>query len=188
MRPALTVVEPNDHLAAASYLMKHAGETAMVVVDHKETERPVGVITEADVVQAIADGKDLNDVRILAIMTGDPTVISPATSIRDAARTMVSGRFRHLPVVDEDKRLVGIVDGLDVCGALLASTALVSLPPSGGGVRRLGLGAARSNGQSRSRVDGGPESEDLRRLVGSLQANDQQAGGSGGGPRGPSPS
>ncbi|HUC27242.1 MAG TPA: CBS domain-containing protein [Streptosporangiaceae bacterium] len=120
MRPALTAVEPNDHLAAASYLMKHVGETALVVVGDVESEQPVGVITEADIVQAVADGKDLGGVRVLAIMTGDPTVISPATSIRAAATTMVSGRFRHLPVVDDDNRLLGIIDSLDVCGALLA--------------------------------------------------------------------
>ena len=113
-------------LAAASYLMKHAGETALVVVGDKENERPVGVITEADIVRAVADGRDLNDMRILAVMTGNPNVISPVTGIRDAARMMVTGRFRHLPVVDDDNRLLGIVDSLDVCEALLVSTALVS--------------------------------------------------------------
>jgi CBS domain-containing protein len=54
MRPALTAVEPNDHLTAASYLMRHSGQTALVVVDDEETRKPVGLITEADIVQAVA--------------------------------------------------------------------------------------------------------------------------------------
>lgn len=63
MRPAPTAVEPNDHLAAAAYLMKHKDASALVVVDGEDAWRPVGVITEADIVQAVADGKNLNDVR-----------------------------------------------------------------------------------------------------------------------------
>ncbi len=121
MRPAHTAVEPNDHLAAAAYLMKRKGTTALVVVDDEEACRPVGVITEADIVRAMADGKDLNDVRIFAMMTSDPTVVSTTTSIRDAARAMVDGHFRHLPVVDGNDRLTGMVNVLDICGALLDS-------------------------------------------------------------------
>ena len=38
-RPPATTVEPNDHVAAAAYLMKHAGATALVIVDPR-TGRP----------------------------------------------------------------------------------------------------------------------------------------------------
>jgi CBS domain-containing protein len=51
-------------------------------------------------------------------MTTKPTVIKSTTSISDAARTMMAGHFRHLPVVD-NTGLVGIVDVRDICGALL---------------------------------------------------------------------
>jgi len=60
MQPACAALEPNDHLAAAAYLMKRKGATALVVVDGEEVCRPVGVITEADIVRAIADGANLN--------------------------------------------------------------------------------------------------------------------------------
>lgn len=120
MRPALTTVEPNDHVAAAAYLMRHAGATALIVVDDEETRRPSGLITDADIVEAVADGKDVNEVRIHDLMTMSPKVIKATTSIPDAARTMLSGRFRHLPVVDADGALLGMVDIADVCGALLA--------------------------------------------------------------------
>ena len=127
MRPALTTVDQNDHIAAAAYLMKHAGTTALMVLDVR-TGEPAGIITEADIAHAVADGKDVDTTRIQALMTARPTVIDAATSVRDAAKVMASGRFRHLPVVG-DAGLVGIVDITDVCRALLDFD--VSLPPSG---------------------------------------------------------
>jgi CBS domain-containing protein len=118
MRPALTTIEPRDHVAAAAYLMKHAGVRALVVVDDDQAKQPVGIITETDIAQAVADGKDVNDVRIRALLTTHPTVINPATSIRDAARSMMTGRVRHLPVAGE-AGLIGMLDITDVRAALL---------------------------------------------------------------------
>jgi CBS domain-containing protein len=120
MRPALTTVEADGHLAAAAYLMKHAGETALVVIDDAQAKRPIGLITDADIAQAVADGKDVNDVRVRDLMTADPTVIVATTSIHEAADAMVTRHFRHLPVIS-DVGLIGIVDIGDVCRALLDS-------------------------------------------------------------------
>jgi CBS domain-containing protein len=118
MQPAVTTVEADAHLAAAAYLMKHAGATALVVVDDEQARRPLGLITDADIAEAVADGKDVNQVRIHDLMTTHPAVITATTSVTDAARAMVSGHYRHLPVVG-DAGLVGMVDIEDVCRALL---------------------------------------------------------------------
>jgi CBS domain-containing protein len=126
MQPPLTTVEQNDHVAAAAYLMKRAHATALIVTQ-AQTGQPVGIITDADVSHAVADGKNPNDVRIYQLMTADPTVVNTTTSVRDAARVMTSRRFRHLPVVG-DAGLVGIVDITDVCRVLLESD--VTEPPA----------------------------------------------------------
>jgi CBS domain-containing protein len=135
MRPPLTTVERQNHVAAAAYLMKHAGTTALMVLD-PWTGQPAGIITEADIAHAVADGKDVNSTRIYEVMTTRPTVINITTSVRDAAKVMTSGHFRHLPVVS-DAGLVGIVDITDVCLALLGpdvsrSPADMSQPGSTG--------------------------------------------------------
>jgi CBS domain-containing protein len=117
MRPPLTTVEQSAHVAAAAYLMKHAGATALMILD-AQTGQPIGIITEADIAHAVADGKDVNSVRIYELMTARPTLIRTTTSVLDAAKLMMSGHFRHLPVVD-DAGLVGIVDIIDVCRALV---------------------------------------------------------------------
>ena len=117
MRPPVTTVEQNDHVGAAAYLMKRADATALIVTQ-APTGQPVGIVTEADISHAVADGKNPNDIRIYQLMTADPTVVSTTASIRDAAKVMTRGRFRHLPVMG-DAGLVGIVDITDVCRALL---------------------------------------------------------------------
>jgi CBS domain-containing protein len=60
----ISAVNQNDHVAAAAYLMKHAGATALVVLDGQWPGRPAGIITKADIDRAAAAGEDLNKVRI----------------------------------------------------------------------------------------------------------------------------
>ena len=117
MRPPVTTIEQNDHVGAAAYVMKRADATALIVTQ-AQTGKPIGIITEADISHAVADGKNPNDVRIYELMTTNPTVVSTTASIRDAAKIMTSKRFRHLPVMG-DAGLAGIVDITDVCRALL---------------------------------------------------------------------
>ena len=96
MRPTLITVQRHDHAAAAAYLMKHAGMTALIVTD-AHTGQPAGIITAADIAHAIADGKDVNDVWVDAVMTTRPAVTT-MTSIRDTAQIMTASHLGHLPV------------------------------------------------------------------------------------------
>jgi len=115
VRPPLTTVGQHDHVAAAAYLMKHAGTTALIVAN-AQTGQPAGIITEADIAHAISDGKDVNHVWVEAVMTPRPA-ITTTTTIRDAATIMTAGHYRHLPVTG-DTGLLGVADITDVCWAL----------------------------------------------------------------------
>jgi CBS domain-containing protein len=121
-RPSPATVGEYDHVAAAAYVMKHAGSAALVVLGAQHASRPIGVITEADIARAVADGMDVNTTRIHDLLTAHPAAIPAATSIRDAATTMVNGGFRQVLVTD-GTGWIGIVDIADVCGALLAPPA-----------------------------------------------------------------
>jgi CBS domain-containing protein len=81
--------------------------------------RPAGIITEADVAHAIAEGKDVNDVWVDAVTTTRPAVTT-TTSIRDTATIMTARHFRHLPVTG-DTSLLGGVDITDVGRALIGA-------------------------------------------------------------------
>ncbi len=115
MRPPLTTVGQYDHVAAAAYLMKHAGTTVLMVMD-AQTGQPAGIITQADIARAIANGKDINDVRVHAVTITRPAVTT-TTSIRDAAAIMTARHLRHLPVTG-GAGLLGVIDITDVCRAL----------------------------------------------------------------------
>jgi len=118
MQPPLTTVGQHDHLAAAAYLMKHTGTTALLVAD-TQTGQPVGIITETDIAHAIADGKDINDVWAGAVATIRPA-LTTSTSISDAAQIMTARHYRHLPVTG-GTGLLGVVDIIDVCQALIGA-------------------------------------------------------------------
>src|SRR5262249_53465861 len=87
---------------------------AVVVPGAPPGNRPIGVITEADIAAAVADGIDVNQTRIHDLLTARPAAIPAAASIRDAARTMVNGGFRQLPVTD-GTGWIGIADIARVC-------------------------------------------------------------------------
>ena len=118
MRPSLTTVNQHDHVAAAAYLMKHAGTTALMVVD-AHAGQPAGIITEADVGHAIADGKDVNEVRADAVTTTRPAATT-TTTIRDIATIMTARHLGHLPAAG-DTGLPGMVDITNVCRALIGA-------------------------------------------------------------------
>ena len=74
MQPPVTTVEQNDHVAAAAYLMRRANATALIVTQ-AQTGQPIGIITDADVSRAVADGNNPNDVRTYELMTTSPAVV-----------------------------------------------------------------------------------------------------------------
>jgi CBS domain-containing protein len=121
MRAAATTVEPRAHLAAAAYLMKRRGDSALVVTTDGDTRVPLGLITESDITQAVADGRDLERVRIGDLLTGRAITVTPDTPAPEALGVMVERRIHHLPVVSNGG-LVGIVDMTDLCRALMSTS------------------------------------------------------------------
>ena len=74
-----------------------------------------GIVSERDVVRRLGDdAAGLLDRPVSAIMTADVVTCTPQTAVEDLARTMTERRIRHVPVVDDDGALVGIVSIGDV--------------------------------------------------------------------------
>jgi acetoin utilization protein AcuB len=122
MRPPATTVEPGAHLAAAAYLMKRRHDSALVVMADDGSGRPVGVITESDITQAVADRRDLEETRISDLMGRPPLTVDAGTGVDEATSTMLAASVHHLLVLD-GSRLAGIVDMADLCRALTAPRA-----------------------------------------------------------------
>ena len=105
VRDVLTV-EPSDTIGEAAEKMNAANVGAVVVME--DMVRIVGIVTERDLLRAVAARARAAEARVRQWMTADPLTIEPETSIEDAARIMFDNNFRHLPVV-KDGRALGIV-------------------------------------------------------------------------------
>jgi CBS domain-containing protein len=99
-------VEPSSTIGEAAEKMNAAKVGAVVVVE--DFVRIVGIITERDLLRAVAQRARAAEARVRQWMTPDPLTIEPETSIEDAAKIMFEHNFRHLPVV-KDGRALGIV-------------------------------------------------------------------------------
>lgn len=99
-------VEPTSSIGEAAEKMNAAKVGAVVVVE--DFVRIVGIITERDLLRAVAQRARAAEARVRQWMTPDPLTIEPETSIEDAAKIMFENNFRHLPVV-KDGRALGIV-------------------------------------------------------------------------------
>jgi CBS domain-containing protein len=73
----------------------------------------VGIVSERDIVHAIADGTDPDAATVDAVMSRDPRYATIADDVRSALQTMIAARIRHLPVIDEGE-VVGIVSVRDL--------------------------------------------------------------------------
>ena len=68
MNTTTTTVDQYDHVAAAAYLMKHAGMTALAVLDGQHSDHPIGCITETEIAEAMVGGTDPNQTRVRALI------------------------------------------------------------------------------------------------------------------------
>ncbi|HTZ07088.1 MAG TPA: CBS domain-containing protein [Gaiellaceae bacterium] len=99
-------VDPTASIGEAAEKMDAAGVGAIVVVE--DFVRIIGIVTERDLLRAVASRARAAEARVRQWMTPDPFTIGPETSIEDAAKIMFEHNFRHLPVV-QDGRNLGIV-------------------------------------------------------------------------------
>jgi CBS domain-containing protein len=110
MSSMLLTVEPGMQLDEAARQMHERNVGAVLVLT---SERVSGILTERDVLRAVATG-DVTGTHVAAWMTHDPETIGPDDSTAHAASVMIHGGFRHLPVVDDAGRPVGIVSIRDL--------------------------------------------------------------------------
>jgi CBS domain-containing protein len=105
MKKDVLSVAPEDTIGEAAAKMTEADVGAVVVSDFGKL---IGILTERDIMRAVARRTHSSVTRVREWMTADPITVSPSLDAEEAARTMLENGFRHLPVV-EDGRALGIV-------------------------------------------------------------------------------
>ena len=120
MTKQVEVVSPQQTIGEAAQLMQQL-DTGVLPVG--ENDRLVGMITDRDIViRAVAQGRG-PDAELREAMTESVLYCFEDDSIEDAARQMADAQVRRLPVLNRDKRLVGIIALGDL--ALAADSTVV---------------------------------------------------------------
>jgi CBS domain-containing protein len=118
MSKASVTDSESDPLTEAAARMWRQQTGSLLVM---EGDRLLGIVTERDIMKAVARGLDLAATPVSAIMTTQVLTVEPSTPVADAARHMADRWIRHLPVVAGGK-VVGMVSQRDLCGLLAQLT------------------------------------------------------------------
>ena len=112
MSTDVQAVEPQDSLRRAAELMLELDVGALPVCDG---ERLLGMLTDRDItVRAVAQGLDPDATAVSDIMTGEVEFATADQDTAEVMRVMGEKQIRRMPVVDQDRRLVGIVSIADL--------------------------------------------------------------------------
>src|SRR5437588_639128 len=101
---------PSETIADVSARMADRKVGSIVVVDGT---RPVGILTERDMIKVAASGTDTSIAKVSEWMTENPDTVDPSADVDDAFHRLTEHGYRHMPVVDNGK-LVGIVSLRDL--------------------------------------------------------------------------
>jgi CBS domain-containing protein len=99
-------IRPDQTVAEAVELMRREKVGCLLVCDGPQV---VGIFTERDLMGRVLAARKPLDTPVFDCMTADPVVVNPKDPVSVAVRRMEEGGYRHLPVLDEHGRPVGIL-------------------------------------------------------------------------------
>ena len=112
---ALCCLQRDATACDAARVMRERRVGAVMLVEHGEL---LGIVTERDMVtRLLAEGRDPKTTLLGEIMTASPETLRPGDSALDALTKMQAGRYRHLPVLD-DEGICGMVSIRDLFEAV----------------------------------------------------------------------
>lgn len=111
----VVTIGPENSIRDAINTLAQRNFGALVVVN--EANKPIGIISERDIVRLVANNEDFFSVSVSEIMTKHVITGVRQDELKAVANTMTENRIRHLPIVDEDGVLMGIVSIGDIVKA-----------------------------------------------------------------------
>ena len=112
LKPNFITVAPEDTLGEVAEKMMKQNVGAVIV---KDFGRLIGILTERDMLRAMASRMHTSEARVRQWMTPDPITASTDMALDDAAKVMLDNGFRHLPVMEGDT-VLGVVSLRRVLG------------------------------------------------------------------------
>ena len=132
LRYAAPVTLPVDAtVAKAIELMRKKKVGALVVAEKGRKKRVAGVFTERDLVSRVLDKRGYGRLALGKVMTPSPETLRPKDSLAYALNKMSAGRFRHVPLVDDAGKAIGMLSIRDVVDFIVETIPeqVLNLPP-----------------------------------------------------------
>jgi CBS domain-containing protein len=106
---------PNDMVSKVAQLMKSDDIGPVPIVENEQTRKLVGIITDRDLaVKIVAEGRDPKSTRAEEVMTRKVVTCHADDDLQKALDAMSGHQLRRIPVVDDNKKLLGIIAQADV--------------------------------------------------------------------------
>ncbi|MFM2318159.1 MAG: hypothetical protein RLZZ215_780 [Pseudomonadota bacterium] len=113
----LATVSPDDTVYQALTVMAERNLTALPVVKNKTL---IGIISERDYARkVILQGKRSRETAVSEIMTAKVVTIEPDKTVNDCMEIMTERRIRHLPILNSDGEMIGIISIGDVMKVIM---------------------------------------------------------------------
>jgi len=112
MSPGATTVTPDTSVERAAQAMLEQGIGSVVVVD--EAEEIAGILTTTDFVRIVAERQPKDHSTVSEFMTADVHTVHPQDDVTEVARRLLEYGVHHMPVVDEEGHVVGMITTTDL--------------------------------------------------------------------------
>jgi len=110
MNRNVIATKPDTSIRKAAEIMSQRHIGSLIVL---EDEKIAGIITNTNVLRAVAEKKDPDATAVADVMAKDVITIEPGKKIEDAVELMIKYKIKKLPVVENEK-LVGVVTASDI--------------------------------------------------------------------------
>jgi len=115
MTSEVGVCSINDVVRYAAEMMRECDCGAIPVVDSRDNMRLVGIITDRDIaIRAVANGLDSSSTKVGECMSNEISFVLPDSTIHEVEQIMENRQVRRVPVVDENRRVCGMVSLADI--------------------------------------------------------------------------
>ena len=128
MTPAPVTCRPGDPIVDAARLMRSYDVGSLPVVKDDESQVLVGVITDRDIaIRVVGEGRDVAGTTVADVMSAEVVTCKTTDLYQEALQTMGANQLRRMPVIDEQRRVVGIIAQADVATRIAQPTTTGAL-------------------------------------------------------------
>lgn len=106
---------PSDLVSKAAELMKNHHIGSIPVIDHPQTNKLIGIVTDRDLtLKIIAEGLDAKSTKVETVMTRKVVTCKAEDDFQKAMDAMSENQLRRIPIVDDEDKILGIIAQADM--------------------------------------------------------------------------